>query len=70
MFLMVLCLTVLSNAIELTFELDDNAKECFYEDVDKDEEITLEYQVYIFFLYSITEIAYSHEVQFNSADSD
>lgn len=45
MFLMVLCLTVLSNAIELTFELDDNAKECFYEDVDQDEEITLEYQV-------------------------
>lgn len=45
LFLMVLCLIVLSNAIELTFELADNAKECFYEEVENDEEITLEYQV-------------------------
>lgn len=42
---MVLYLVVLARAIELTFELADNAKQCFYEEVDKDVEITLEYQV-------------------------
>ncbi|XP_037793754.1 transmembrane emp24 domain-containing protein 7-like [Penaeus monodon] len=32
-------------AVELTFELPDNAKECFYEEIEKGTECTLEYQV-------------------------
>ncbi|XP_063605685.1 transmembrane emp24 domain-containing protein 7-like [Penaeus indicus] len=32
-------------AVELTFELADNAKECFYEEIEKGTECTLEYQV-------------------------
>lgn len=31
--------------VELTFELDDNAKDCFYEVIEKDTSVTLEYQV-------------------------
>ncbi|XP_070536579.1 transmembrane emp24 domain-containing protein 3-like [Ptychodera flava] len=34
-----------SHAVELTFELPDNAKQCFYEEIDKDVRATLEYQV-------------------------
>lgn len=32
-------------AVELTFELADNAKECFYQDITKDTAATLEFQV-------------------------
>ena len=32
-------------AVELTFELPDNARECFYEVIEKDTEATLEFQV-------------------------
>lgn len=38
-------------ATELTFELPDSAKECFYEEIKKNTSCTLEFQVYkIFFL--------------------
>ena len=33
------------SAVELTFELPDNAKECFYEVIQKDTEATVEFQV-------------------------
>ena len=36
----------LSSAVELTFELPDNAKECFHEEIEKDIESTLEFQVF------------------------
>ena len=36
---------VLLEATELTFELPDNAKQCFYEEVEKGQKCTLEYQV-------------------------
>ena len=32
----------LANAVELTFELPDNAKECFFEEIEKGTEATLE----------------------------
>ena len=35
----------LANAVELTFELPDNAKECFFEEIEKGAEATLEFQV-------------------------
>jgi len=34
-----------TNAVELTFELPDNAKECFFEVIEKGTEATLEFQV-------------------------
>lgn len=37
--------------VELTFELPDNAKECFHEDIQKGTKATLEYQVRIFFFF-------------------
>ncbi|XP_077993117.1 transmembrane emp24 domain-containing protein 3-like [Glandiceps talaboti] len=43
--LVLLLLGVLSQAVELTFELPDNAKQCFYEEVDQGVKVTLEYQV-------------------------
>lgn len=45
-----LCLLAVSQAVELTFELPDNANQCFHEDVEKDVKIILEYQVNIFFV--------------------
>ncbi|XP_043933847.1 transmembrane emp24 domain-containing protein 3 [Protopterus annectens] len=36
---------VFVGATELTFELPDNARECFFEEVDKDVKFTLDYQV-------------------------
>jgi len=36
---------LVTNAVEFTFELPDNAKECLYEEIDKGTETTLEYQV-------------------------
>lgn len=33
------------NSVELTFELPDNSKECFYQDVEKNKTAILEYQV-------------------------
>lgn len=35
-----------SVAVELTFELPDNAKECFYEQIAKNQTATLEFQVF------------------------
>lgn len=36
-----------SNGVELTFELPDSAKECFYEEIKKNVTATLEFQVFI-----------------------
>lgn len=33
------------NSVELTFELPDNSKECFYQDIGKNKSAILEYQV-------------------------
>lgn len=35
------------NSVELTFELPDNSKECFYQEVGKNKTAVLEYQVII-----------------------
>lgn len=35
----------LINSVELTFELPDNSKECFYQEVGKNRSAILEYQV-------------------------
>lgn len=37
-------------ATELTFELSDSAKECFYEEIKKNTSCTLEFQVFEFCL--------------------
>jgi emp24/gp25L/p24 family/GOLD len=34
-----------THCVELTFELEDNAKQCFYEEIKKNQTATLEYQV-------------------------
>lgn len=34
-----------ATAVELTFELPDNAKECFYQEIEKNVTSTLEFQV-------------------------
>jgi len=39
------CLTRIVYSVELTFELADNAKECFYEEIKKDQTATIEFQV-------------------------
>jgi len=46
-FLLVYCLQLLTSvtAVELTFELPDNAKECFHEEIDVGSEFTIEFQV-------------------------
>ena len=43
----IIILTVLreNNGVELTFELPDNAKECFYEVIDEGKTSTVEFQV-------------------------
>lgn len=33
------------NSVELTFELPDNSKECFYQDIAKNKSAVLEFQV-------------------------
>jgi hypothetical protein len=43
--LVLVFLSSLCAAVELTFELPDNAKECFFEVIEKDTEATLEFQV-------------------------
>ncbi|KAJ8670554.1 hypothetical protein QAD02_001813 [Eretmocerus hayati] len=42
---LLLGLTLGAGGVELTFELPDNAKECFYQEVDKNVTATLEFQV-------------------------
>ncbi len=44
-FIGLLAFIVSANGVELTFELPDNAKECFHETIEKDVEATLEFQV-------------------------
>ena len=39
------CISFSAVAVELTFELPDNAKECFYEEIDVGTEFTVEFQV-------------------------
>ena len=41
----------LASAVELTFELPDNAKECFFEVIEKGTEATVEFQVRITRIY-------------------
>ena len=36
-----------TQGVELTFELPDNAKECFFEDIEKGTHFNVEYQVHI-----------------------
>lgn len=44
--LVILALTcLLVNCTELTLELEDNARQCFYEEVKKGTKVTLEFQV-------------------------
>ena len=44
----------LSAGVELTFELPDNAKECFYEEIEVGTEFTVEFQVCLSFALLIT----------------
>lgn len=43
--LVVLVAGKFTSAVELTFELADNAHECFYQDINKGDPVTLEFQV-------------------------
>ncbi|MCL4134846.1 UNVERIFIED_CONTAM: hypothetical protein GTU68_017657 [Idotea baltica] len=43
--LLVLCHVNYIKGVELTFELPDNAKECFHEEIEKGTKASLEYQV-------------------------
>ena len=43
---------------ELTFELEDNARQCFYEDIKKDTKGTLEFQVSVQFVLDATTAIY------------
>lgn len=43
--LLVVCSVISTKAVELTFELPDNARECFYEEIAKNVSATLEFQV-------------------------
>ena len=44
------CMTCVCLGVELTFELPDNAKECFYEDIEKGTPANVEFQVRVSFL--------------------
>ena len=49
--LVVALLTLIAvEGTELTFELEDNARQCFYEDIKKDTKGTLEFQVSVQFV--------------------
>lgn len=39
---------IIVNSVELTFELPDNARECFFEEIKKNQTATLEFQVSLF----------------------
>jgi emp24/gp25L/p24 family/GOLD len=43
--LLLILLAAAAEAVELTFELPDNAKECFFQEIDKNTTATLEFQV-------------------------
>ena len=43
-----LIFTKITNCVELTFELADNAKDCFYQEIEKNQSATLEFQVCFF----------------------
>lgn len=44
-FCIFLALINVINSVELTFELPDNSKECFYQDIAKNKSVVIEYQV-------------------------
>lgn len=44
-FFLMVCSIISSGAVELTFELPDNARECFYQDIGLNVTATLEFQV-------------------------
>lgn len=48
-FSIILALIDYINSVELTFELPDNSKECFYQDIGKNKTAILEYQVSLYF---------------------
>lgn len=43
--LVVILVLKLCETVELTFELPDNAKECFFQEIEKNQTATLEFQV-------------------------
>lgn len=47
LFLIILLQIIVVNCVELTFELADNAKDCFYQEIAKNQTATLEFQVNI-----------------------
>lgn len=49
LFVSLLAALLLTGGVELTFELADNAKECFYQEIEKNVSSTLEFQVRLAF---------------------
>lgn len=48
--ILVLSSFVFAGSVELTFELPDNAKECFYQEMKKNDSATLEFQVSLYLI--------------------
>lgn len=55
--LLLLCINLV-NSVELTFELVDNAKDCFYQEITQNQSATLEFQVITKKLSICTRLAY------------
>lgn len=51
--LLLILLAAAAEAVELTFELPDNAKECFFQEIDKNTTATLEFQVNFLAIYDL-----------------
>lgn len=49
---------------ELTFELEDNARQCFYEDIKKDAKATLEFQVSIYSILGVKTAIFQDQFSF------
>lgn len=56
----------LAAGVELTFELLDNAKDCFYEDVKLNTTVTLEFQV----SFILTRLVIGYNLYFQYAKTD
>ena len=50
---LILVLIQCNSAVELTFELPDNAKECFFEEIEVGTDFTIEFQVLYSLAYSL-----------------
>ncbi len=57
LFFFLLCISV-SLTVELTFELPDNARECFYEEIESGTDFTVEFQVIGLLSYCIYNVTY------------